>query len=227
MEQLFYTKLISLGFLFLMVILLSFHKKSKFYKKWIATLPPIFITGLIFIFWDVKFAIANIWNFHFNTISISKFGIPLEEIVFYFTFLFAGFFIYDFLKSIPKRIHDNAMLVLSLVLMLVFGSTAYINMGKLYTLSVFMFAFAYLAYTIFRNRFKPNYSNFYFSYLILSVLYIFYHSLTGIPEIINYHTSHILGILIINIPLENFIKLFLLMLMNFTIYEYFLVKRKF
>ena len=182
---------------------------------------------MFFIFWDVKFAIANIWNFHFNTISISKFGIPLEEIVFYFSFLFAGFFIYDFSKSIPKRIHDNVMLVLSLVLMLVFGLTAYINMGKLYTLSVFMFAFAYLAYTIFRNKFKPNYSNFYFSYFILSVLYIFYHSLTGIPEITNYQTSHILGILIINIPLENFIKLFLLILMNFTIYEYFLVKRKF
>ncbi len=226
MELLNYWKLIFLGCVFILTVILSFHPKIKFYKNWIATLPSILITALVFIFWDVKFANAGIWNFHTISISVSKFAIPLEEIVFYFVFPFAGFLIYGFSKSRSNRIPDNALLILSLVLMFLFGLIAYLNKGKLYTLSAFMFTFAYLAYTIFRNRFKTNYIHFYLSYFILMLPYLLYLILPGTASITDFQTKHIIGFSILTIPIENFVRLFLMILMNFTLYEYFLVKRK-
>ena len=54
MELLNYWKLIFLGGVFILTVILSFHPKIKFYKNWIASLPSILITALVFYFLGCK-----------------------------------------------------------------------------------------------------------------------------------------------------------------------------
>ncbi len=207
-------------------IVLSFRKTTNYYKKWVAAIPAILISGLIYLFWDMRFTSAGIWNYNetelFTGLSIAN--IPFKRWILLIVLPFFSFYIYEQLKvKLQGIFFDNVFVVVSLLLLVIFGILAYLNSQKLYTFTASLFTAAYLGYTIFRNHFKPYYTSFYLTLVIAAIFYLVYH--IGSPlSLKHYHEGHILGIQLFSIPVEDFVWLFLLLLMNTTLYQYFLTR---
>lgn len=221
MELQHFTYAYLLFFVVIAPLILSFDKKVHFYTHWKYLFPSILITGIVFVFWDIKFTEAGIWSFNPNyTLGLNLKGLPLEEWLFFVVVPYACLFIYEILKSyLPKLQYDNAFAAISLVVIVFFAVLSYLNREKYYTLFDFLFAAVYLGYTIFRNRFKQHLTKFYGMYLISIIPFLVINGvLTSLP-VVKYNPEYILGIRIINIPVEDFGYLFLLLLMNTTIYE--------
>lgn len=200
---------------------LSFDAKVQYYKNLKYILPAIIVTAIIFIAWDINFTKARIWSFNTDyTLGKEIKGLPIEEWLFFIVVPYACVFIYEVLKFYLKKYEfANPFLVVSLVLMVVFGLTSYFFRAQAYTFLTFLFSAVYLAYTVFRNKFKQHITKFYFSFAVSIVPFLIVNGiLTGIP-VVEYNSAHILNIRLLNIPIEDFSYFFLMLLMTVTIYE--------
>jgi len=201
---------------------LSFDKKVQYYKKLKYVLPAILITGVFFILWDINFTKAKIWGFHpeYN-LGIDIKGLPLEEWLFFVCIPYACVFIYEVIKVyFEKYEYPNPFLVLSLFFIIGFALISYFYRHQLYTFFTFLLSAVYLGYTVFRNKFKPHITKFYFAYFVSLLPFLVVNGiLTSLP-VVEYNSLHILNIRILNIPVEDFSYLFLMLLMVITIYEF-------
>lgn len=200
---------------------LSFDKNVQYYKNLKYILPAILVTAAIFIVWDINFTEANVWNFnHEYTLGKDIKGLPIEEWLFFLVIPYACVFIYEVLKFyLKKQEFANPFLVFSLFLMVGFALISYFFRHQAYTFLTFLFAAVYLGYTVFRNKFKPYITKFYFAYFVSLLPFLIVNGvLTSLP-VVEYNSAHILNFRIINIPIEDFSYLFLMLLMVTTIYE--------
>lgn len=216
-----FTYLIILIATIVIPLALSFDKKVQYYKNLKYIFPAILITAVIFIAWDINFAQANIWSFNSEyTLGKDIKGLPIEEWLFFIVVPYACVFIYEVLKYYLKDYQfANPFLAFSLFLIVAFGLTSFFFKHQAYTFLTFLFSAVYLAYTVFRNKFKQHITRFYFSYAVSLLPFIIVNGiLTGIP-VVEYNSAHILNIRFMNIPIEDFSYLFLMLLMVLTIYE--------
>ena len=200
----------------------SFDKRKQYAKKIKYILPAILITAIFFLIWDINFTGARIWSFHTEyTLGKNIKGLPIEEWLFFLVVPYCCIFIYEIVKvDLEKYEYPNFFLVLSLVLIIGFGLISYFFRHQSYTFFAFMLPSIYLAYTVFRNRFRQYLTKFYFSYFIsLIPLLIVYGILASLP-LVEYNPAHILNIRVLNIPVEDFTYFFLMLLMSITIYEF-------
>ena len=207
---------------------LSFDKKVQYYKNLKYILPAILFTATLFIIWDIYFTEAKIWSFNPEyTIGIDLKGLPLEEWLFFLVIPYACVFIYEVLKVyLEKYEYAKHFLVLSLFLIVGFALLSYFFRQQLYTFFTFLFSAVYLGYVVFRNQFKQHITKFYFCYFVSLLPFTIVNGiLTSLP-VVQYNPAHILNIRIMNIPIEDFSYLFLMLLLVTTIYEM-LKKRKF
>ena len=75
-------------------LLLSFDRKVAFFKKWKKVFPAMILPALLYIAWDIYFVSKGVWRFngHYLT-GIKFFGIPLEEVFFFFVVPYCCLFI--------------------------------------------------------------------------------------------------------------------------------------
>jgi len=202
-------------------LILSFDKKVQYYKNLKYILPAILITAVVFWVWDIRFTEAQVWSFNPEyTIGNSLIGMPIEEWLFFIVIPYSCLFIYEVLKFyLQKYEFANLFRAFSLFLILGFALIGYFFRHQAYTFLTFLCSAVYLIYTVFRNKFKPHITKFYFSYFVSLVPFIIVNGiLTSLP-VVQYNTIHILNIRILNIPVEDFSYFFLLLLMVTTIYE--------
>lgn len=215
--------------LFLLVPLWqSFNKSRQYGRKIQYILPAILISAVFFILWDINFTEAKIWTFNEEYILGKTIkGLPIEEWLFFLVVPYGCIFIYEIVKvELEKYQADNVFLGISLALIVGLALVGYLFRHRMYTFMAFLLPAVYLAYTVFRNKFKHHITQFYITYFIsLLPLVIMYGILSALP-LVEYNTEHILNIRVLRIPIENFPYFFLLLLMNITIYE-FLKERKF
>lgn len=200
---------------------LSFDKNVHFWTRWKYLFPAILITAVVFIYWDIQFTAAGIWSFnHHYVVGAFFYGLPVEEWLFFLIVPYACIFIYEVLKFYFQPYEfPNVFVAVSLVLIVVFATVSLFNRGQLYTFFNFLFAAIFLGYVILRNRFKQHLTKFYGTYLIVLLPFLLVNGvLTSLP-VVEYHSSHILNIRVFTIPIEDFGYLFLLLLMNLSIYE--------
>ena len=215
------TYLIILGVSITAPLILSFDQKVQYYKNLKYILPAILVTAAIFLVWDINFTKAQVWSFNPEyTIGKDIKGLPIEEWLFFIVIPYSCIFIYEVLKFYLKKYEfANPFLAFSLFLMVGFALISYFFRHQAYTFLTFLFSAVYLGYTVFRNKFKPHITKFYFSYFVSLIPFMVVNGiLTSIP-VVEYNTVHILNIRIINIPIEDFSYLFLMLLMVTTIYE--------
>lgn len=200
---------------------LSFDKKVQYYKNLKYILPAILVTASIFIIWDINFTEAKIWGFHPEyTLGLEFKGLPLEEWLFFLVVPYACVFIYEVLKFyLQKYEYANHFLVLSLLLIVGFAMLSYFYRHQLYTFFTFLFSAVYLTYIVFRNQFKQHITKFYFCYFVSLVPFTIVNGILTTLPVVEYNSAHILNIRFINIPIEDFSYLFLMLLMVTTIYE--------
>jgi len=205
------------------VTMFLFVKKSiVFITELKYMLPAIIFSGAVFIMLNIR--LVNSGIIHFNTnylLGKYIFNLPIEEWLFLLIISFFAFSVYilvsvkfaDFEKS-------NLFYVLSIVLLLGFGFVAWSSRQKLVPFFIFFLLVIYFGYTLFRNRFKIHLTKFYISYLIVVIPFFLIKIVLNTLPVILYNNEFILGIRLLNMPVEEFGNLFLLMLINITIFEY-------
>jgi len=200
----------------------SYEKQLRFYSNLKYLLPAMLFTGAIFIVMDLRFEQRAIWRFNTEfTIGINILNLPIEEWLYFLAVPFLGVAIYEFLNSrLFNFEYPKIFLALSLFLLILFGVTAYFSRQKLYPFFIFFLLSIYLGYTIFRERFTKHYTKFYLAYFVLLIPFLIISVLLTALPIIEYNPEFNLEIRLFSIPIENFASLFLLMLMNITIYEF-------
>lgn len=201
---------------------LGIKKQVGFFVNLKFLLPAILFSGAIFIIWDLRFEEKAIWRFNTDfVLGINILNLPVEEWLYFLVIPFTGVFIFEFVKIRFHRFEKaNLFLAISLVLFLVFGILAYTSRQKMIPFFTFFLTAIYLGYIIFRNRFKKHFTKFYIAYFIFLVPFVVISGILTAFPIIEYNPEHILGTRLYSIPIENFVSLFLLLLMNISIYEY-------
>lgn len=203
-------------------VVLSFDKRVQFHKSWKFIWPGMAITGLVFLFWDVLFTLKGVWSFNPNyIISVTFFGLPLEEMLFFLTVPFACIFIYACLNYYIKwQMPVKVAKAISILLLL--GSVAALLFyhNKLYTQITFSLQLVLLV--VMQFVFKAKWlSRYYIAYVVaLLPFYIVNGMLTSIPVVL-YNNDQNMAFRIGTIPFEDHFYLMALLLMNIGFFEYF------
>lgn len=224
-----FSYLLILALTFAIPLLFGFKKQIDFFRNLKHLIPAMLFSGAIFIIWDLRFEERAIWRFNPEyVIGVNILNLPIEEWLYFLAIPFLSVFIYEFIKlrfsSFEKA---DIFLAFSLVLFILFAVLAYTTRQKLYPFFTFFLTAIYLGYTIFRNRFKKHFTKFYLAYFVMLIPFLIISGLLTTLPIIEYNPEFLLGIRLYTIPLENFVSLFLLYLMNITIYEYLKERRIF
>ena len=203
-------------------LLLSFDPRVRFYKSWKYIWPGLFLTGILFLAWDIFFTVKGVWSFNPNYIlGITFFMLPLEEILFFLTIPFSCIFIYECLNYYVKwQIPNRIVTVLNILLILVSVVILAFYHNRLYTL--INFGTLLLLLILLQFVLKVKWMNrFYLAYFVsLIPFYIVNGILTSVP-IVSYNNAENLAIRVGTIPVEDHFYLMSLLLMNIAFFEYF------
>jgi lycopene cyclase domain-containing protein len=202
-------------------LFLSFDKKVKYLKNQKYIFPAILITAAIFWIWDVWFTTTNVWSFNQEfTLGVNILEMPIEEWLFFIVVPYCCLFIYEVLKFyLEKQEYPVLFQTLSLFMTAGFALMSYLFRHQNYTFITFLLSAIYLGYIVFRGKFKSRITKFYFAYFVSLIPFLVVNGiLTSLPVVV-YNPAHILNIRILNIPIEDFSYLFLMLLMATTIYE--------
>jgi len=204
-------------------LVLSFDKKVHFFSKWRFVFPAIFLTGLIFLIWDMLFTKLNVWSFNpAYIVGINLFGLPLEEILFFLTVPYACVFIYECLNVyFPKNDLQKYSLALSNLILGLCVAILFFGYTRWYTLINFGFLLLVLGYVEYVNVNLRFMYRFFRAYLVALIpFYIVNGFLTAIP-VVMYNDKENLGFRVGTIPFEDHFYLMALLLMNIYFYEKF------
>ncbi|MDG6221597.1 MAG: lycopene cyclase domain-containing protein [Candidatus Thermoplasmatota archaeon] len=205
--------------------LLSFDKRVHFYKKWRPLAASMAIISPIYIGWDAIATARGDWSFNPAYIgSIKILGLPLEEVLFFFTVPYACIFIYEcviyYIGDKEFNFDRNAYLLASVALF----AMAVVFIEQYYTTTVLAFTglFLLIATIWYPRLFKAGA---YWLFILLTVLPFFLvnYFLTSIP-IVLYSDQAIWGIRLTTIPLEDLIYNF--SMLSFYVLVYLWFKRK-
>lgn len=183
-----------------------------FFKEIGAFIISFFIVGAFFIIWDSFFTIKDVWEFNEkHVMKLRIFNLPVEEVLFFITAPFGCIFIFSVMGTFFK---DSVFGNILLKYLFIFSSVFLIIVGiflrkRIYTFVVFMltgvstFLFA-ISEIIF-------YKKFIFAMLISYVPFLVFNGiLTSLP-VVKYNKNQIIGLRIINIPLEDFFYNFIML----------------
>ncbi len=226
-----FTYLLVNFFTIIVPFIFSFHPKLNFHKTWNAFFPAVFITGVVFIAWDMYFTFLGVWGFNKQyLLGFEIYNLPVEEILFFFCIPYACVFTYhcldiffgNFLTGKPEKY----VTLLLVILLLMFGFIFY---DKLYTVTTFL---SFAAVLIFAKWIlNVNWlGKFYLIYAVLLIPFFLVNGVltgTGLEEpVVWYNENEFMGYRIGTIPVEDTFYGMELILINLLIYKYILSRRK-
>jgi lycopene cyclase domain-containing protein len=218
-------------FTIIIPFLFSFHPKLKFHKTWGAFFPAVFLTGLVFVLWDMLFTKLGVWGFNDRYLTGLEVGnLPLEEVLFFFCIPYACVFTYHCLDLFMGKTGDlktQKILTLALVaFLLIFGL---IYFSRSYTATTFLSFAVLLLYAQFILKITWL-TRFYVIYGILLIPFFFVNGvLTGSwieEQVVWYNSQEFMNFRIGTIPVEDAFYGAELILMNLLIYKYFLNRKR-
>lgn len=201
----------------------SFEYRIKYYTKWKKLLPAVLAMMLLFIPWDIWFTKIGVWEFNERYfLGLKIWHLPLEEWLFFILVPFACIFIYEVLNyffPVQKPI-KNPIAITYLVAILLFV-ISFINYEKQYTFYCFLLAGIGM---ILSAILKPLWlSRFLRMYLVSLIPFLLINGfLTGsftLEPVVIYNEEEILGIRVLNIPIEDTIYNLLMLLIVVFFYE--------
>lgn len=201
----------------------SFERRIYYYKKWNFLLTSILLMMLLFIPWDIWFTYWSVWQFNNDYIcGLKLFLLPIEEWLFFIIIPFACVFIHEVLNYFfNKELDPSAYVKISLLLALILAFSSVIWSDKLYTLVCFSLTSVSL---FILSIYKPRWiGSFFRTYIISLIPFLIINGfLTGSfneTPIVSYSSNHIIGIRIMNIPIEDSIYCLLMLLIVIAVYE--------
>lgn len=218
-------------FSFALPFIYSFNSKIKFYNYFSSLFMALFSSSIVFILWDIYFTYLGIWGFNpEHSTSIPVINLPLEEILFFLIIPFCCLFTYFVFKKFEKfnLVFKKGLLRLFCLILFVIGLVFY---DRSYTLTVSLLS-ALVMLNISFSKSKWN-GYFFSSYIIISLIpFIIVNGLlTGYLDTTNppvwYNNDEIIGIRLFTIPLEDFLYNFVLMYVNYILFEFYCIKKNF
>jgi len=203
-------------------VILSFDKRVRFYHSWKYIFPGLFLSGLLFLFWDYLFTVYGVWSFNPDyIIGIYFLNLPLEEILFFVTVPFACIFIYECLNYYIKRdLLESVSVYITYMLILLCAVLLVLYYDRVYSLITFglLLVILLLVQFVFKLRFL---SRFYLAYLVsLIPFYIVNGLLTSIPVVL-YNNEENMSFRVGTIPFEDHFYSMAMLLLNIMFFEYF------
>ncbi len=212
-------------------IAFSFHPKLQFYRTWKAFIPAIFITGICFLFWDSYFVSLGIWGFNPQYITgIKVRNLPIEEVLFFFCIPYACIFTFHCLSGLvalsERKISVHRLTTILISVLTIVGVVFY---ERMYTIATFLVLAALLSTMQFVLRINWL-RQFYFTFAILLIPFLVVNGIltgTGLKApVVWYNNEETMGFRILTIPVEDVFYGMALILMNISIYRFFLSKYK-
>jgi hypothetical protein len=208
-------------------IILSFDKRVRFFQSWKYIFPGLFISGLLFLFWDYLFTIYGVWSFNPDYVKgIYFLNLPLEEILFFVTVPFACIFIYECLNYYIKRdLLESVSVYISYLLIGLCAVLLVLFYDRVYSLITFGLLLVILLIAQFVLKLKFL-SRFYLAYLVsLIPFYIVNGLLTSIP-VVMYNNEENMAFRVGTIPFEDHFYSMAMLLLNIMFFEYFRKRAK-
>jgi lycopene cyclase domain-containing protein len=208
-------------------VILSFDKRVRFFQSWKYIFPGLFISGLLFLFWDYLFTIYGVWSFNPDYVKgIYFLNLPLEEILFFVTVPFACIFIYECLNYYIKRdLLESVSVYITYLLIVLCAVLLVLFYDRVYTLITYglLLVILLIAQFVFRLKFL---SRFYLAYLVsLIPFYIVNGLLTSIP-VVMYNNEENMAFRVGTIPFEDHFYSMAMLLLNIIFFEYFRKRTK-
>jgi len=203
-------------------VILSFDKRVRFFQSWKYIFPGLFISGLLFLFWDYLFTIYGVWSFNPDYVKgIYFLNLPLEEILFFVTVPFACIFIYECLNYYIKRdLLESVSVYITYLLIVLCAVLLVLFYDRVYTLITYGLLLVILLIAQFVLRLKFL-SRFYLAYLVsLIPFYIVNGLLTSIP-VVMYNNEENMAFRVGTIPFEDHFYSMAMLLLNIMFFEYF------
>jgi len=203
-------------------IILSFDKRVRFFQSWKYIFPGLFISGLLFLFWDYLFTIYGVWSFNPDYVKgIYFLNLPLEEILFFVTVPFACIFIYECLNYYIKRdLLESVSVYISYLLIGLCAVLLVLFYDRVYSLITFGLLLVILLIAQFVLKLKFL-SRFYLAYLVsLIPFYVVNGLLTSIP-VVMYNNEENMAFRVGTIPIEDHFYSMAMLLLNSMFFEYF------
>jgi len=185
-------------------------------------LPAIIFSGTVFVLINNRFLDSGIISFNPSyMVGKTLYHLPIEEWLF---LLIMSLFIFSVYILVNIRFSNfeksNLFFAISVVLLLFFGFMAWASRPRLVPFFTFFLLVIYFGYTLYRRRFNVHLSKFYISYIIIVIPYFLFKAILNTLPVILYNNDFTLGFWIFNVPVEEFGNLFLMMLINITIFEF-------
>lgn len=217
-----YTYLLINIFTILVTFVASFDKRLSYYKNWKYLFPAIFITGSIFIIWDVWFTGMGVWSFNPNYLTgITIINLPLEEWLFFITVPYSCVFIYESMNYFFKNTSNSEA---SKYIAFIFGifllTIAIINYQLIYTFITFLSTGLVLISLsiVVSSQWLEKFFRAYLVHLI--PFFIVNGMLTAFP-VVEYNNFENLSIRLFTIPIEDSIYSMLLLIGNILFFDLF------
>ena len=204
--------------------LLSFDKKVHFYTHWKSVFPAIFLVAVFFLLWDHYFTVHEVWGFNPKYVQgIYLFHLPLEEILFFLVVPYACVFVYEAIRAYFPDLKLDLLgrafafaMVLSGLLLTIF----YIR--NWYTLTACSLSSLLVIGIHFRAKAKW-FNYFALTFLVCLIPFLLVNgTLTGFftkEPVVWYSETHIVGIRIGTIPLEDMYYNLSMLLLIIAIHE--------
>ena len=204
-------------------LLLSFDRKVAYFRRWPDVFLAMLLPAMVFILWDIRFAQAGVWSFSpGHTVGLRWWGLPVEEILFFFVVPFCCVFIHVCVRAyLPHLSFDRTgRMVLRLIAALVL-TVGLFFMDRDYTSWTAVLLAIYIGLVLTRQKWFAGFRSDFFlvSFSISLVPFLVVNGiLTSIP-VVSYNDSENLGVRLGTIPMEDVFYGMLLMLMNISILE--------
>ncbi len=224
-----YSYLLIIVFSVIIPVAFSLDKRVGLAKEWKAVLPALVIPAIFFLIWDSIFTSLGVWGFSQEyTIGVQFFGLPLEEILFFFAIPYCCLFTYKVLNyfRIPGIGNRSARIVAGIWAVTLIA-TAIVFSDRSYTMYTFVFTSIFLLWHLFFIK-RDILGKVFSTFLVILLPFFIVNGLltwTGSTEPIVWYNDHEnLGIRLLSVPIEDVFYGFLLVGSNITLYE--LIKKQ-
>jgi lycopene cyclase domain-containing protein len=217
-----YWYLLALLGLFGLTMFLFLKKTIVFVIEFKYMLPAIIFSGAIFILFNSRLLETGIIEFNPSFILGNKlYYLPIEEWIYLIIISILSFSVYLLVSAKYEKLgKTNLFVAISIVFLAGFAFIAWTTRDILIPFFISFLLAIYLAYTLFRKRFNQHLGKFYISYLFTLAPFFTIRAVINSLPVVIYNNEYIYGIRLFNMPIEEFGYLFLLMLINITIFEY-------
>lgn len=203
-------------------LLQSFEKRLKYHTKWKYVMVSVIAMMLIFIPWDVWFTRQSVWEFNkAYTVGFSILSLPIEEWLFFIIIPFSCVFIHEVLNFyFNTELNEKPYRIMFAILASLLAILSVVYADRLYTIVCFSLCSAALFVVV---VYTPSWiGRFFRTYLVSLIPFLLINGLlTGSfteQPIVSYHSSEIIGIRILNIPIEDTIYNLLMLLLVIASY---------